>query len=381
MADPIISPDGKWMWTGTEWIPAPPSSHSGAQSTINLQDSGVHGDVKIEQNTPNASSTINFRDSKVEGEIDLGQNSIGASSTINLKDSAIGGDFNITQNNAGDIAAAMIQALTHMGIDPHTHAKETNFVQNGEVQTEDKNLESAEAEGAETGGWEAMVLGNAAFDSKELEEARVHYSNAFDIFIEQQEDFGLGMACIGNGNVFYEGGDLDAARQLYEMSRDFLRNAEYTEREGYLLGKIGAIKLKQGLLDEAENDLTQSLSILRDTYPEKKAQQSSRLWLLAKVNEHKNDLASAVALLEESLALDIEIEDAEGQSTVHYKLGQIQDKRGLFRTAEEHYMASLAIDRELGDTGGEAVCLTSLSALFVRMANILVERTNEEVED
>jgi len=24
MADPVFSPDGKFMWTGTEWIPAPP---------------------------------------------------------------------------------------------------------------------------------------------------------------------------------------------------------------------------------------------------------------------------------------------------------------------------------------------------------------------
>ena len=24
MADPIISPDGEWMWTGSDWIPAPP---------------------------------------------------------------------------------------------------------------------------------------------------------------------------------------------------------------------------------------------------------------------------------------------------------------------------------------------------------------------
>ena len=26
MADPIISPDGEWMWTGSDWIPAPPES-------------------------------------------------------------------------------------------------------------------------------------------------------------------------------------------------------------------------------------------------------------------------------------------------------------------------------------------------------------------
>lgn len=26
MADPIISPDGEWMWTGSDWIPAPPET-------------------------------------------------------------------------------------------------------------------------------------------------------------------------------------------------------------------------------------------------------------------------------------------------------------------------------------------------------------------
>ena len=87
MADPIFSPDGKWMWTGSEWIPAPPSSALGADSAINLQDSMMSGDVNVEQNSNDTRSTIN------------------------LKDSAIDGDINITQNNAEDIATAMVQAL------------------------------------------------------------------------------------------------------------------------------------------------------------------------------------------------------------------------------------------------------------------------------
>jgi len=51
MTDQMLSPDGKWMWTGSEWIPAPPSSTSGADSTINLEDSIMSGDVKVEQNS------------------------------------------------------------------------------------------------------------------------------------------------------------------------------------------------------------------------------------------------------------------------------------------------------------------------------------------
>ena len=41
MADPIISPDGKSMWSGTEWIPIPPSHD------ISLNDSVVQGDISI----------------------------------------------------------------------------------------------------------------------------------------------------------------------------------------------------------------------------------------------------------------------------------------------------------------------------------------------
>ena len=49
MADIVYSPDGKFMWTGTEWIPAPPSA-SAAQTptpanTLNLQDSVMSGDI------------------------------------------------------------------------------------------------------------------------------------------------------------------------------------------------------------------------------------------------------------------------------------------------------------------------------------------------
>jgi hypothetical protein len=48
MTKPVFSPDGKFMWTGSEWIPAPPSS--GQSAKISVQDSVVSGDVNITQN-------------------------------------------------------------------------------------------------------------------------------------------------------------------------------------------------------------------------------------------------------------------------------------------------------------------------------------------
>jgi len=42
MSDPVMSPDGKFMWTGNEWVPAPPSSKG---NNISMQDSVIGGDV------------------------------------------------------------------------------------------------------------------------------------------------------------------------------------------------------------------------------------------------------------------------------------------------------------------------------------------------
>ncbi len=46
-----ISPDGKFMWTGSEWIPVPPNTSSQKTSML-LQDSVIGGDVNITQNNP-----------------------------------------------------------------------------------------------------------------------------------------------------------------------------------------------------------------------------------------------------------------------------------------------------------------------------------------
>ena len=49
MADPVYSPDGKFMWSGTEWIPAPPTSEpepaAPSEQSLNMQDSVIGGDV------------------------------------------------------------------------------------------------------------------------------------------------------------------------------------------------------------------------------------------------------------------------------------------------------------------------------------------------
>ena len=78
MADGVFSPDGKLMWTGEEWIPAPPK-----------------GDSPVPHNTSTQSGDI--RDSVIMGDVNR-------QITNNMT-------TNVTQITAEEIASAMAQAM------------------------------------------------------------------------------------------------------------------------------------------------------------------------------------------------------------------------------------------------------------------------------
>jgi len=84
MTGPIFSPDGKWMWTGSDWITAPPTS----------------------------SPTADF----------------------NLQDNVVGGDLNITHNNSSDIIAGIEHLLKGMGFSGQSSPAELTPAQEKEVE-------------------------------------------------------------------------------------------------------------------------------------------------------------------------------------------------------------------------------------------------------
>ena len=76
MSDQIMSPDGKHMWTGSEWIPAPPNDNQDLKSN---EESDSSNDTKLSSSSEKLS-------------VD------GISATNNISDTVIMGDYNIQQN-------------------------------------------------------------------------------------------------------------------------------------------------------------------------------------------------------------------------------------------------------------------------------------------
>ena len=240
MADPVFSPDGKWMWTGSEWIPAPPSSASSADSTINLQDSMMSGDVNVEQNSNDASSTIN------------------------LKDSAMSGDINITQNNAEDIANAMVQALERIGFSGQSSPAELTPSQEKEVEQVLEMSEQLAGHGIEIDPWTEITLGNAAKLAGRTHSAQQHYLRALETFRKNGDRQGEATSLNNLGLIARRRGDLAEAERLQRESLAIKREIGDREGEANSLRKLGNIAWTRGDLAEAERLQRESLAIMRE---------------------------------------------------------------------------------------------------------------------
>ena len=76
-----ISPDGNWLWNGSEWIPAPPTTQT--SQSMNMQDSAVAGDFNA--SSPNSGQSMNMQDSVVAGDVNIVQNiGVDGSSVVSM---------------------------------------------------------------------------------------------------------------------------------------------------------------------------------------------------------------------------------------------------------------------------------------------------------
>ena len=83
MTERVLSPDGKFMWTGSEWIPAPPAGNQ-----IEMKDSVIGGDV-ISNTTINndpevVTEAVIFALQKMGRRLSAGEDGAEAASTSTL---------------------------------------------------------------------------------------------------------------------------------------------------------------------------------------------------------------------------------------------------------------------------------------------------------
>ena len=213
MTDPVISPDGKWMWTGSEWIPAPPAAEP---------------------------------------------------VSVSMQDSVIAGDVNITQNNAEDIAAAMVTALERIGFSGQSSPAELTPSQEKEVEQVLEMSEQLVSHGIEIDPWTEITLGNAAELAGRTHSAQQHYLRALDTFRKNGDRQGEASSLNNLGNIAETRGDLAEAERLQRESLAIRREVGDRQGEATSLNNLAVLAASRGDTDEQRRLNTEVVKIHRE---------------------------------------------------------------------------------------------------------------------
>ena len=241
MTDPVISPDGKWMWTGSEWIPAPPAAEP---------------------------------------------------VSVSMQDSVIAGDVNITQNNAEDIAAAMVTALERIGFSGQSSPIELTPSQEAEVEQVLEMSEQLAGHGIEIDPWTEITLGNAAKLAGRTHSALQHYLRALESFRQNGDRGGEADSLNTLGLIAQTRGDLDEADRLQRESLVIKREIGDRQGEAASLNNLGEIARHRGDLYEAERLQRESLAMNREIG--NRAHEANALLLLGDLANHDDEETAAL---------------------------------------------------------------------------------------
>ena len=239
MSDPIMSPDGKWMWTGNDWIPAPPGSNPGPQSNINLSDSMMSGDMNVEQGS--------------------GQ----ATSSVNLKDSSMSGDINITQNSSSDIIAGIEHLLKGMGFSGQSSPDSLTPAQEAEVEKVLEISDQLAESGIEIDPWTEYNLGEAASLAGRTHSAEQHYLRAAKAFKENGNNIALSWTLKECANIHRTRGNRVEAVRIYYECLEYARAENEIKLEIMLLNDLASCARAAGEYDEAKHLIEKGLELSR----------------------------------------------------------------------------------------------------------------------
>ena len=209
-----LSPDGRWFWNGSEWIPAPPTSNS----NVNIQDSVISGDLSTNQNI--------VSEGAVNGNLNLSPD---FQQNISISDSVVTGNISIQNNQVININ--IVSELKDLNLSGSIGSDQLSDEQKKAVRKIVSNSKQVEQSGAVLEANTQLELAKACAEAFDNSTAVKYYTTAKQLFLQDGNNQGLwqvehdvGIICKGLGQLedAYDliSTSLDLARQCYKITPD-----------------------------------------------------------------------------------------------------------------------------------------------------------------
>ena len=181
-----------------------------------------------------------------------------------------------------------------------------------------------------------MYLGSALIGN-EADEALLCYQRALAMFEQRADLIGLARAYINVGIAQSRRGANDESAAAYAKALDLGRTTHYPDITGLAALNLGVLKMKVGLLDEADGCFTEAMErfALLNNEPHRLA----ALYNQANLARDRNDHERAVRLYGDAAVvatsmdqLDVELGARAGQGLAFLALGRVADARACLQS-------------------------------------------------
>jgi len=206
-----LSPDGRWFWNGSEWIPAPPTSNS----NVNIQDSVISGDLSTNQNLV-TEGTVNRN---LDLNPDFQQN-------ISISDSVVTGNISIQNNQVININ--IVSDLKELNLSGSIGSDHLSDEQKEAVRKIVSNSKQVEHSGAVLDAKTQLELAKACAEAFDNDTAVKYYTKAKQLFYQDGNNEGLWEVEFDVGRICKGLGQLEDAYELISTSLDLARQCYKT---------------------------------------------------------------------------------------------------------------------------------------------------------
>ncbi len=160
---------------------------------------------------------------------------------------------------------------------------------------------------------------------------------------EQRRDL-ISAIILDQGTAHDQLGDAEKAFGAYSQALEMAREDNHQQRIVEGLNNVSAVALNMGRLEVAQIHLEEALAL---TAPEQKNERSAILSNLGDICRQRDDLAGAMELHREALALQSEVGTEAGIAQARFRLGEIYAAMGEYPQALRELEAALKTQERL----------------------------------
>jgi SagB-type dehydrogenase family enzyme len=164
------------------------------------------------------------------------------------------------------------------------------------------------------------------------------------------------------GDALRAVGELGDAKKAYEVALKIGERLKDLRSQGVDLGRLGALALAEGNLEEALERSRAALALFRQI--RERAMEAAASFQVGKILKEKGERVEAERHFQQAALIQVDLADLPGAARSWSQLALLNAESGKLEAAEECYQKAIGLERQIGDRSHLGPHLSELAQLL-----------------